>query len=229
MKKLLSFLFLFSVLAGTIVSAEENVKVLPPVPEGCFSSEVYCNYWEVLEKNNPANPHGKRVIRINFFAQLDAFEYDSYHDIIGRFQDFPAWMDYTKNSDDIDMSYSVRLPSIIDTDGKTLHRHEAHYTVKGPRIIGGKVNVRELAMYKELEPFPGQLTTWSMRHDENYKLQGLKYKTGILSLSYNQEQEVYLAIVILDVVPEINILPKVAAPYIETGLLATFKGMFGIN
>lgn len=218
--------FAFSILMGTAFASLQTK--LPNVPDDCFDEEIFCHNWEVLKKRNPKNPHGKRVIRINFFAEIDGFEFESHEDLIGRFINFEAWPEYTKNSENIKMSYSKRLPSIVDENGVVNHRHEAHYTMKGPRIIGGKVSVRELALYKEIPLADGAKASWALRHDENYESTGVKHKTGVLHLAYDEDEDVYRVYIVLDVIPEINILPKVAAPYTEAGLVDTFKGMFNL-
>lgn len=203
-------------------------RELPVIPENCFEASVYCHHWKVFESKDPENPHGKRVIRIMFFAQLDAYEYDSYHNIIDTFEQFDQWPEYTKNSENVTITYSVKLPTIVNEEGQEIHRQEAHYTLKAPRIIGGKVNVRERVLYQELEKANNAETSWSFTHDATYNLQGLKHKTGVLDISFNKEQEVYFLYLTLDVIPEINILPKLAAPFIEAGIVDIFKGMFKI-
>jgi hypothetical protein len=63
----------------------------------------------------------------------------------------------------------------------------------------------ERAHYKEISPVPGALTTWSLSHDPNNKNKGIKHKTGRLSLSYDKEEELYTAFIVLDVIPEVNL------------------------
>ena len=215
-----------SILMGSAFGSLENT--LPNIPDDCFDEEVFCHNWEVLKKRNPNNPHGKRVIRINFFAEIDGFEFDSFNDLVGRFINFDAWPEYTKNSENIKMSFSKRLPSIVDENGEVIHRHEAHYTMKGPRIIGGKVNVRELALYKQIPLVEDAVASWALKHDKGYEHVGIKHKTGVLHLTYDEDSDTYKVYIVLDVIPEINILPKVAAPYTEAGLVDTFKGMFNL-
>lgn len=203
-------------------------KGLPDLPNGCFDENVYCHNWKILKKNDPENPHGKRVTRIYFFAQLDSIEFRDYHEIIDQFNDFEKWPKFTENSNNVGFTHSVRLPQIIDEDGRVIKRHEAHYWIKGPRIIGGKVNIKEIVHYKEIEAIPGSLTTWTFRHDENYAMKGLKHKTGTLAITYDDDEEAFTVFLIMDAIPEINILPKLAAPYVEAGVVDTFKGMFGL-
>ncbi|MFZ8933083.1 MAG: hypothetical protein ACO20H_05485 [Bacteriovoracaceae bacterium] len=225
MKKLMiAFLALYSTLAVAL----EEPKVLPSVPEACFDEEIFCHDWTVLSRRNDDNPHGKRVTRIRFFAKLDSYEFESHHDIVARFKDAPAWMRYTDYTNVVNIYKSVMHNSTVDEQGRIVDIHEAHYDLKGPSIIGGKVSVREQALYTIIDPVPGALVSVMIRHDPNYSAKGVKHKTGEIHLTYDDYDETYGIYIILDIVPEINILPKVGAPYIEAGLVAIFKGMFNL-
>ena len=59
-------------------------------------------------------------------------------------------------------------------------------------------------------------------------MKGLKHKTGTLAITYDDDEEAFTVFLIMDAIPEINILPKLAAPYVEAGVVDTFKGMFGL-
>lgn len=226
MKKL--FMALIILLQANVAFTFEDPTELPAVPEGCFDQEIFCHNWEILSRRDSRNPHGQRVTRVRFFAKLDAYEFESYHDIVARFKDAPAWIKYAEYTDVVNIYHSVLLNSTVDERGRTVFRHESHYDLKGPAVIGGKVSVRELGLYTIIDPVPGALVSVKMDFDPNYPAKGVKHKTGEIHLTYDEIEETYDVHLVLDVIPEINILPKVGAPYVEAGLVAIFKGMFNL-
>jgi len=101
-----------------------------------------------------------------------------------------------------------------------------------------KMKMREITSHNELLNNDGAIASLRFEAQKGHfkipgehdltNAQGLKYKAGILHLSYDEEEDVYYVYLINDVVSSIDILPNVAAPYVEKGLVAIFKGMFDL-
>jgi len=214
MKKYLLFVFIL---------LTQNSFALPEIPTDCFADKEYCHSHKILK-----DPNRKKYIQINFFAELSADEFDSIEEIEDIFSDFPAWMEYVKNADNVDMKNSVTRFSGDTEAGEHLRIHEAEYTIKAPMPVK-RVKVKEVTIYKKTVPFEGAESSWFFYLDRSYKdLTGVKDKKGELHVTFDPEQNIYRFYILINVWPEINILHTVAAPYIERGLVSIFKGMFDL-
>ncbi len=207
-----------------LILISQNVFALPEIPEDCFTDKVYCHFHKVLK-----DPNQKKYIQVIFFAELSGDEYESIEEIEEIFSDFPAWIEYTKDSEDVDMKTSLTRFRGDTEAGEHLRIHEAEYTMKAPRPIN-RVNVKEVTIYKKTVPFEGADSSWFFYLDRSYEdLQGVKDKKGELHLVYLPEQNIYRFYVLINTWPEISILHKVSAPYVEKALVSIFLGMFDLN
>jgi hypothetical protein len=211
------------IIAITILMSQ-TAFALPEIPADCFTDKVYCHSHKVLK-----DPNRKKYFQINFFAELSADEFESIEEIEEIFSDFPAWIDYTQDSENVDLTTSLTRFRGDTEAGEHLRIHEAEYTMKAPRPLN-RVNVKEVSIYKKTAPFEGAAASWFFYLDRSYKeLKGVKDKKGELHLVYLPQQNVYRFYVLINVWPEINILHKVAAPYVEKALVSIFLGMFDLN
>lgn len=217
MKNLTKFL-IFSILYTASINATE----LPKIPVDCFDDQNYCYGNDVLD-----NDEGRRVIRISLFAKFDGTEYSSHLELVNKFFDFPEWPAYAEDSRDITFKESREIDPII-VNGQKVRRHLAHYETGAPFPFR-KMEVFEVANYFQLPPPNGGIISYKFVADmSNPQTKGIKYKVGILHLAKTQNND-YMVYLTIDVVPSIDLLPKIAAPYIERAMMAIFTGMFNLR
>lgn len=219
MKKILISLFLLSTTLSNIFAANE----LPKIPGNCFNTEVYCVSNDVTN-----NEEGKRVIRVQLFAKVDAAEYSSYQDIINKFFAFNQWPTYAEDSKDVAFFASKEIEPIV-VNGQKVRRHLAHYETGAPFPFR-KMEVYEVANYFPLETYNGALVSYKFVADvSNPQTKGIKHKVGILHMSLNKDTNEFYLYLTIDIVPSIDLLPKIAAPYIERAMMGIFLGMFNLR
>jgi hypothetical protein len=199
-------------------------KELPNVPENCFSDKVYCSNWEVI-----TDPELKKFIRINFFAELSGDFFKSYQDIENLYMNFPQWVSYAEGSNSIKISLSQQVDQGTGTDGQPYFSHQAHYLIRGPAPVNW-VKVKEITTYQKIPEAVNAVSSWAFDlKKDNPELEGVKAKKGELHISFDQEKNVYLVFVVVDIYPSIAILHKMAAPYMESGFVSMFLGMFDLK
>lgn len=206
-----------------LAPALKAAGTLPTVPSDCFDRDNYCYGSDVTE-----NDQGRRVIRVQLFARVDANEYSSPEALIGKFFDFASWPTYVQGSRDVSFVESRELEP-AERDGQKIRRHLAHYYTGAPFPFR-KIEVYEVANYTQLPTFEGALISYQFLADtSDPNLKGLKHKLGILHLALDQESNEYVLYLTIDVIPSIDLLPKIAAPYIEKAMMAIFLGMFDLR
>lgn len=234
---LLVFLFSQSVIAASYV---------PNIPTGCFDDDAtYCSDYGVAHSSEA----GRKVIKVDFYAKLDGLNFEDEWEIYDLFADFEAWGDYTSWVEDygsistdkkakksakkaledhnVTMLSSVVADSIELEDGVEALVHEVTYFTAGPWPFTTN-KIVERALYYEIPAYEGALISMKMILDPSYadQLKGLKYKTGILHIGYDEEEDAYMLYFKLEVVPEIDLLPSIAAPYVGKAFISVFEGMF---
>jgi len=197
---------------------------LPTIPQDCFLDKVYCSKWDVLQ-----DELNKRFIRINFFAELSIDNFESYKDIEKLYMDFPAWITYAEGSNSIKISLSRLTEEGAGANGLPFYSHEAHYVIRGPVPVNW-VKVKEITTYQKLPEVPNALSSWAFDlKKDNPVLEGLKAKKGEIHVAFDPEKNVYQLFVIVDIYPSIALLHKLAAPYMESGFVSMFLGMFDLK
>lgn len=197
---------------------------LPSIPEDCFLDKVYCSKWDVLQDET-----NKKYIRINFFAELSSDHFESIKDIEKLYMDFPAWVSYAEGSNSIKISHSILLDQGIGENGLPFYSHEAFYVIRGPSPVNW-VKVKEITIYQKMPEAPNALSSWSFDlKKDNPALEGVKAKKGEIHVAFDAEKNVYQLFVIVDIYPSIALLHKLAAPYMESGFVSMFLGMFDLK
>ncbi len=231
MKKVLVIIgmFIFSGLCGA--------SALPEIPEDCFDDENYCFDYKVATNTEV----DKRVIRVDFIAELDAGDYEDEQEILDRFLDFDSWGDYTVWLADFGGSEKKALkvaPMVIDYctnsgtkmfEGREVIINNASYWNKVPFPVN-RLKVVERALYFPIETIDGALFTWKFVADPSFtEGEGIQYKTGTLSISYDEDEEVYYAFATIDVIPDMGfeLALNFGAKSVATSLVSIFSGMFG--
>ena len=210
-----------------LVAQALYAKSLPEIPGDCFDNDIFCNDAKVTKKK--IDGEQKQVIHVEFFAKLDPAEFGESDDILFRFLDFNYWDNYVAGSSFLQYYETVALDSVM-IDDQEVFRHYCHYWTKAPFI--GKQEVYEQALYREVFDYDGVVFSWFFSPDPTFKkAKGIKYKEGYLHLTYDEDEGVYYAYVIIDVIPDFSfsIALHLAAPYVEDALVEVFKGMFGLN
>jgi len=197
---------------------------LPTIPENCFLDKVYCSKWDVLQDETL-----KKYIRINFFAELSSDNFESFKDIEKLYMDFPAWIAYAEGSNSIKISLSKLAEEGTGPNGLPFYDHEAHYVIRGPSPVNW-VKVKEITTYKKMPEATNALSSWAFDlKKDNHALEGVKGKKGEIHVSFDQEKNVYRLFVVVDIYPSIALLHKMAAPYMESGFVSMFLGMFDLK
>lgn len=194
---------------------------LPPVPANCFAQEIYCfKSWVATSPELNA-----KVIYIDFNAFLSSDDYPTPDEILPRFFAFDKWTDYTRGSRDIRMLKSEKWSPVV-VNGREYLRHFVHYITRAPWPLE-EAEIVELSHYSPLPAYEGAVTSWKFEliHDFNQN-KGLAYKVGEVHLA--QHEGGHRVFIRIALIPEINVLPEVALPFVEKAFLAIFKGMFDI-
>ncbi len=229
MKKMVMSVMASFLLVGSLFASKTEV---PTIPAGCFANgKVFCTQTDVVRSGD------NKVIRVNLFAAISMDDYSSINEITEFYFDFAQWPTYAAGSQSVEFVKSMSLSPVM-IDGKKVLRHYAYYYTKAPWPIS-RSKVREVAYYYELPPAPGAAKSIHFEAITNQVFQipgeeelngaeGLKYKAGDLHVKLDTANNQYLVFLTTDVIPSITLLPGVAAPYVEAGIVAVFKGMFGL-
>ncbi|MBF0360092.1 MAG: hypothetical protein HQK49_03735 [Oligoflexia bacterium] len=220
------------------ITSSLNIQAatMPAAPAGCFDNASFCSNYEVVREN------GQRYIVVRLFGNIDATNYEGPQDLIDRYVDFARWPEYINGSDYLNIIKSVPFTVFKDpNDGLDVNRHYVHYSTKAPFPIY-RVYIKEVADYKKLVPNPYEgdaevaLKFYILKErvqiegeaDYLEKPEGIKEKSGELFVKRNKNSNSYYVYSITRSVPGIDLLPSVAAPYIEGSVVAIFKGIFGM-
>ena len=205
-----------------LISTFAFAKEVPVAPSNCFSGKSYCSGWNVL-----TNSEGKKVIRVRIFAKLSISDMGSLDDVEGFFFDFSKWKDYAAGSENISILDSELR--YVRVNGQERKRHFVRYSAKAPWPIRN-MNVVDLMEYKIASAdYPATLKSYTFRQVPGFSdREGVKYNIGELHIVKTSDLKSYLVTFVTDVVPSIDLLPKVAAPYIQRPMLDVFKGMFNL-
>ncbi|MBF0313206.1 MAG: hypothetical protein HQK50_10330 [Oligoflexia bacterium] len=221
-------LFIFT-LPHTLFAA-----TMPTPPEDCFAEQSYCHKYEIVYDNDI------RYIEVTIHAEIDASEFATSQDIINRYFDFDHWFEYLDGKDAVRLVTSTALPTTVEADGREYIWHFSHYYTKAPFPLWS-MQIKEVSYYRKIVPNPyadaqvawefdlkkGRIQIPSLGEDFTDSW-GLKYKYGQLFARFDQEKQKYYVLAVTRVIPSIDLLPSVAAPYIEASMLAIFQGVFDL-
>ncbi len=231
MIKKMIYLILFSIAVFSI-----NALDLPPIPKDCFDDENYCYTYDVVYKDEI----DKDVIRVKFIGQIDAYDDENAKDILEKFLDFDSWGEYICLLDDYGGNVKKALkvyPVVIDYckdsgtelfEDKEAIVNEASYWTKAPFPLA-RLQVVERVFYFPVETAEGALLTWQFVGDPAFSEgKGIKYKTGMLSISYDEEEESYYVYAAVDILPdnELAVILNPGAEFAAQSIGFLFSGMF---
>lgn len=222
---------LFSALAFSIAGFAK--QPLPTIPDNCFDENLFCAETKVVDVD------GERVIRVKFVAMTTISEYPTAQSIIDKYFDFESWFDYTEGTESIKIETSKEM---LREENNDRVRHYSHYIVQAPFPIR-KARTREITEYNRIENAEGAMVSYRFalvpgphhnlpESEERYKTleesEGVKKKEGEIHIQFNEETGEYILYMVTDVIPAIDLLPKVAAPFIERAFVAVARGMLNI-
>lgn len=228
------FILISWALALGLTSAASAAGKLPTIPAGCFDDKLYCTETAVVDASD-----GHRVIRVKFVAMTTINEFPTAQSIVDKYFSFGDWFDYARGTDAIKIEQSA-LRGVEGDNDKLFHY--SRYIVQAPFPIN-KSRVREVSQYNRMTPVPGAVISYSYslvqsshtnlpEEDVKWKTlngsEGVKRKDGEIHIQFNEETGEYYLFMVTDVIPGIDLLPKVAAPYIERGIVAVAKGMLNL-
>ncbi len=195
---------------------------LPKIPTNCFQEKSFCYGNDVVDSEE-----GRRVIRVSLIAKFDNTEYTDHMELVNKFFDFAQWPVYAEDSQDVKFFESRELDT-LNINGKQIRRHLAHYETGAPFPFR-RMEIFEVANYYQISSPAGAFLSYKFVADmSNPQTKGIKYKVGILHLAKLQNND-YLVYLTVDVIPAIDLLPKIAAPYIEKAMMGIFTGMFNLR
>jgi hypothetical protein len=215
----------FAVLFFVLLLSLSSVVVggtLPSIPSNCFGQTSYCTSVEVAKDES-----GRRVIRVKIFAHLSKERFATLASVAARYLDFAKWPDYASSFDDLTFHKSEERRDVVGQVEKL--RHLAHYTSKAPWPIKS-MEVVDLVEYEFVtEQYPGSLYSAVFTPVAGFKgRKGVKHNVGELHIGETANKASWILYFVTDVVPDIELLPNVAAPYIHRPIHAIFKGMFDL-
>ena len=190
---------------------------IPAFPSDCFIGKNFCSRSQVLH-----DQQNRRVIRAEIFVQMSKAEYSNYEelkDLYFRFQDWPS---YAGDSDSITFIESTPKQGPAP---QSAIRHLAHYTTKAPWPVS-HAEVFDLVEYKEIAKATNVVYAVEFAQVPDFSSRkGVKYNYGQLHLLDDQHDR-WLVYFYSDVIPSMDILPNVAAPFILKPMEDILRGMF---
>ncbi|MCK5072719.1 MAG: hypothetical protein KAQ98_04780 [Bacteriovoracaceae bacterium] len=231
--------FILNILMFAFFIQATFAGTFPEIPDGCLDEDIYCSEAKVVKKI--IDGESKKVIRIKIFVLGTADDYDSEQDILDLFFDFDSWGDYAEMGDSrtIKFKKSLNLGPITWNEHETF-RHYANYKIKAPFPINW-MNVRAMGYYWNIEPYEGAVASCMFENQTSgvfeipgeptlHGGEGFKYTDGEFHIKVEGEEDEkeYYMYFTADVIPAIDFLPSIAAPYVHAGFLAILKGMFDL-
>lgn len=211
-------------------------------PANCFDENTYCFKTTVIYGTD-----NTRYIHTNLYAMINEDEIESTDALLAKYIDFNKWPKYVERKDALRFVRSVALPPIYETDAdgnkSPRYRHFSHYFTKAPFPINS-LEVKEYSMYRYI--LPKTMPEWSdadnILHFELLKGRqeipelgevleapvGLKNKFGNIAIKHDKENHRYLLMAETNITPAIDLLPGIAAPYIEKSIVSVFEGIFDL-
>ncbi|MBF0298489.1 MAG: hypothetical protein HQK51_07195 [Oligoflexia bacterium] len=223
--------FLFISIAVIFTSVTKAKDAIPTAPEGCFDNAAYCSNNTVIREG------GQRYIVVHLYGIIDAENFEIPQSLLDAYMDFSRWPEYINGSDYLNIIKSQEI--ILNPQVKGLRRHYVTYSTKAPFPIN-KVYIREVADYIDISGQSKYDSDVAVKFDiikGNHQVpgepllvnyEGIKYKHGEIYVRKNTKDNNYYVYADVRIIPEIDLLPTVAAPYIEGSVVAIFKGVFGI-
>ena len=228
-------LFLF------LIILTQSQLVWPSVNSKCINSANYgesliCKESEIVQRN----VKGKLVktIHTQLGAIINSSEIHNEYDLIATFLDFDSWGKYAlrEGGEILIFKASKKLKS-LNKNGNEILRHYAYFGTKAPAPLYRQW-VRTVINYWKIPSATNTkaLLTYKFINDDGITYvegekvlsgpEGLKYYEGVLSILYDPQSLDYIVFTEFWLVPTINILPELAIPSIERGLVALVRGMF---
>lgn len=203
------------------------------IPGGCFDNDVHCSNSSVKKKM--IDGVYETVIRINIFALLSKDDYESADEIIDILLDFPGWkdsVDYARPKA-VKVKKSLTL-SPLEENGRTIYRQYLSYKVYAPAPFF-YYPARAIAHFWLIDPFPGATISGEFVHLNSGTHQipgepiligseGYRYHKGHYHIS--EDDENFYLHFSSEIIPNIELLPKVVARYIKNGYVAILNSLY---
>jgi hypothetical protein len=185
-------------------------------------------------------------VEVSFFAVVDKADYPTIDSLLAKYTDFAKWPDYVAATGRtaIIFNQSLKLESLpaSQTSNEVL-RHYADYKIDSPL---GYQDVRVVTHNVTVDPYEGALGSVEFEvqtegmQDLPVDVAPLEGAVGVKSQTGNVHvvdcaksdlctDERYLLIYQSKIVPEIDLLPKLAAGPISEGIESILIGMFLID
>ena len=224
--------------ASSFTAAMAQSKSLPVAPDGCVRDIVTFGYCSSFDA-----PLFRGPIDVNFFAVIPADQFADMDAIIGRYTSFEKWPDFVlaSGSDAVVFNQSATLASLPATeDSPEILRHYADYRIASPI---GYQDVRVLTHNFMVAPYEGALASleFTVQNSGPQDVptdapalngsEGVKEQTGSVHIVDCADSDLctddqLLLIYESRILPEIDLLPRVAAESILQGIESILIGMF---
>ncbi|MBF0205891.1 MAG: hypothetical protein HQK53_03295 [Oligoflexia bacterium] len=212
---------------------EMIVRQFPTAPENCFAERSYCAKTSIVYEGST------RYIQVVLFASIDASNYPTTASLMDRYFDFDHWSVFLQGKESIKPIRSKGLPVTYE-NGHPVYTHLHHYYSEAPFPIW-TLEVKELSIYRPMIPSQMQDAEITYEFDlikgrhvipelnEDFTdAVGVKNKYGRMFLKLDPEAQKYLVYVVTQTTPQIDLLPSIAAPYIEKSVTTIFEGVFDL-
>ncbi len=223
---------------ASLSSAMAEDKQLPVAPDGCLRDIVTLGYCSSFEA-----PVFRGPIKVNFFAVVPADQFADIDTIVKRYTGFDKWPAYVlaSGSDAVVFNQSATLAPLPATEeSPEILRHYADYRIDSPI---GYQDVRVVTHNFEVAPYANALASLEFEVQTTGPQEvpadapnldgseGVKEQTGsvhvvdCVNTDLCGEQELLL-IYESTILPEIDLLPRVAAESILQGIESILIGMY---
>ena len=214
--------FFIALMCGLQFSYASSLPTVPDIDE-CQWNDGEPGYCMMTETQG----FSSGGIKVSFFARIAKDDFDNRNEILDRYFDFEAWPDYAEGSEYPMFKISEPLEDLFETRGDLqvlIKRHHVKYISDAPFPLTDQT-IHEVSHYEEIAPWDGAFVSWKFYLDESFpELEGIKKKSG--TLHAREGEEFYHVYILFEVIPGIDVLPSLAAPYVRQSVEAIFKGMF---
>ncbi|MBF0205862.1 MAG: hypothetical protein HQK53_03150 [Oligoflexia bacterium] len=213
---------------------EISVVKFPTPPSDCFNINAYCSKTDIVYDGST------RYIQVTLFASIDESAFSNADALTEHYLNFDRWAEFLQGRESIRMVRSKTISAVYENKHPKLITQFDHYYGEAPFPFWS-TEIKEVVAYRQLSPSPIEDSEVAYeyelvkgQHDfpefgEKFMdAVGVKNKYGRMFIKLDKDNNRYLSYSVTQVTPSIDILPSIAAPYIEKIVVTIFESVFNL-